>query len=106
MLKLRDVLKLITEYKAFAIDPENKVVLTKQQLGEMIANDYDEAVACLKDGTLDEALSAASEEFYYTFVDLKGKYSDPYELIFQLQYELAPRLPFIYRDLSYRTVDK
>jgi hypothetical protein len=106
MLKLRDVLKLITEYKAFAIDPENKVVLTKQQLGEMIANDYDEAVACLKDGTLDEALAAASEDFYCIFVDLKGKYHDPYELIFQLQYELAPRLPFIYRDLSYRTIDK
>ena len=106
MLKLREVLKLITEYKAFAIDPENKVVLTKQQLGEMIANDYDEAVACLKDGALDEALVSASGDFYYTYVDLKGKYQDPYELIFQVQYELAPRLPFIYRDLSYRTVDK
>ena len=106
MLKLREVLNLIRENGTFAIDPENKVVLTEQQLGEMIANDYDEAVACIKDGALEEALAATNGDAYFTFLDLKGKHSNPYELVFHLQYALAPRLPFIYRDLSYRTVDK
>lgn len=106
MLKLREVLNLIIENKAFTIDPENRVVLTQQQLGEMIANDYDEAVVCLKEGLLEEAFVAASGDIYCLYLDVKGKYQNPEEIIFHLQYALAPRLPFIYRDLSYRTIDK
>ena len=106
MLKLREVLNLVIENKTFAIDPDNRVVITQQQLGEMIANDYESAINCIKDGTFEEALVSASGDLYYSYLDLKGKYSDPYVLVFHLQYLLAPRLPFIYRDLSYRTIDK
>jgi len=106
MLQLKEVLNLIIEHKTFAIDPENKVVLTKQQLGEMIASDFDEAVNCIKDGSLENAIMAASGDLYYSYLDLKGKYSEPYELLFHLQYVLAPKLPFNYRDLSYRTIDQ
>ena len=106
MLKLNEVLSLIIENKTFAIDHENRVIITEQQLGEMIANDYESAIKCIKDGTLEEALVQGGGELYYVYQDLKGKYLDPYVLVFHLQYLLAPRLPFIYRDLFYRTIDK
>lgn len=106
MLKLKEVLALIEEKKTFAIDPENKVVLTKQQLGEMIGINFEESIECLKDGSIERALKAVNGEPYYAFLDIVGKYDDPYVVIFHLQYELAPRLSFNYRDVTYRTIDQ
>ncbi len=104
--KLKEVLHLIEKNKTFAIDPENKIVLTKQQLGEMISADYEVAVKYVQNGKLESALRATESDAYDAYLDCASKYSDPNVLLFHFQYALAPRLPFSYREEIYKTIDK
>jgi hypothetical protein len=104
MKKLHDVLQQLKETGHYLIDTENKQVLTREQIGEMISNDYIEAVECLEDNSFMETFQVADQPMADLLQTLESKYEKPEQILFYLQYELSPNLPFSYREIVYRDV--
>lgn len=104
MKKLNEVLKELKEIGHYIIDTENKIVITREQLGEMISSDYDEAIECLDNDLFLEAFMVADKPMLTVLQDLQARFDQSERILFHLQYELAPNLQFSYRDVIYRDV--
>lgn len=104
--KLYDVLAKLTEAKKYSIDVEENVVLTKEQLGEMISSDYSVSVEALENGKLLKAFEAADKQVANLIKDYKKQGLKEEVIIFNLQYVLNPDLPFSYKEAIYRSVEK
>jgi len=104
MKKLNEVLKELADIGHYIIDTENKLVITREQLGEMISNDYNEAIACLDSDLFLEAFSKADKPMLAVLQDLQARYDQSERILFHLQYELNSNLQFSYRDIIYRDV--
>lgn len=104
MKSIKEIFELLKETKHYLIDTENKVVLSREQIGEAISASYEEAVEVLESNLMMEAFQVADPEMAEKLHTIEGKYSKSEQILFHLQYELNPSLPFSYRDIIYRDV--
>lgn len=104
MLTLKEVLLTLREKQSYELNLKELVVLTKEQLGEMISADFEQALACLEDGALEAAFQAADPVTAAALADLKKQFLSPVDIIFHLQYILNPKLQFSYKDNVYRDI--
>ena len=104
MLTLKEVLIELKEKKSYELNLKELIVLTKEQIGEMISADFDQALACLEDGTMEAAFEAADSEVAAALYQLKKDVGSPLNVVFHLQYILNPKLQFSYKDNVYRDI--
>lgn len=104
MLTLKEVLLQLKEKRSYELNLKELIVLTKEQIGEMISADFTQALVCLEEGIMDAAFEAADPEMAATLYNLKKQILVPNNLIFHLQYILNPKLQFSYKDNVYRDI--
>jgi hypothetical protein len=104
MLTLHEVLHLLREKKSYEIDLKELVVLTKEQLGEMISADFNQSIACLDDGSLELTFQEVDKEVADAIQQMRKQLFAPVTIIFHLQYLLNPKLQFSYKDNVYRDI--
>lgn len=104
MKTIREVLFELKEHGSYVINKEENIVITREQIGEMITSNYEEAAKCLEENIFMEAFVAADPQMVETLHTLEGKYESSEQILFHLQYQLNPALTFSYKDLIYRDV--
>ncbi len=104
MQSIKEILNLLKETKHYLVDTENKVVLSREQIGETISANYTEAVEALESSLFMDAFEAGDADMAQKLHTIEGKYSKSEQILFHLQYELNPNLPFSYREIIYRDV--
>lgn len=104
MLTLKNVLTTLKEKKSYELNLTGLVVLTREQIGEMLSANYAQALECLEEGLILEAFEAADEPVAAEVRRLQNELERPEEVVFHLQYILNPKLQFSYKDIVYRDI--
>jgi len=104
MNSVKEILLKLKELGGYVIDTNQKLVITREQLGETISTNYEDAVEALEEGLFLDAFEVADPGMNDILKAIEGKYADANQVIFYLQYELNPNLPFTYKEILYRDV--
>ena len=104
MLTLKEVLITLRDKKNYEVNLKGLVVLTREQIGEMMSADFNQAIGCLEEGIIESAFAQADTEVASSIAGLKRQLVAPVDIIFHLQYILNPKLQFSYKDNVYRDV--
>lgn len=104
MLTLKEVLTTLKEKKGYEVNLKGLVVLTREQIGEMISADFNQALVCYEEGILESAFEQADGEVFDAIANLKKQLLAPVDIIFHLQYILNPKLQFSYKENVYRDI--
>lgn len=104
MKTIREILTQLKEKASYVIDREKNIALTREQIGETISADYEEAVICLEENLFMDAFVAADKEMAEVLQTLEGKFALSEQILYHLQYALNPNMPFSYKDIIYRDV--
>ena len=102
METLELMLKALNEKGAYYIDPQNKIVLSREHLGETIAGNHEASILALEDKSLIDTLKVVDNEAFQFVTDLVNKNTDSALIIFYLQYFLNKSLPFAYKEYVFK----
>ncbi len=94
MWTFKEILQILKNKQAYQMDVEKGIVLGKEQIGEAIAANFEDALDAYADGSLQQAL--AFDDYFAKKLAEYQKYSI-FEAIFRLQYDYNPTLSFSYR---------
>jgi hypothetical protein len=61
MWSLKEILEKLETQRSYVIDPNAKIILTQEQLGEALSSNFEDAMEVLTDGSLLRALQAVDE---------------------------------------------
>ena len=101
MQTFQELLNRLKETKAYVNDPANNVILTREQVGESISANFEDAVEAYQNKNLQAALSFDTAVLDFLKQHSKEKDND---VIFKLQYFLNKDLPFSYKTYAYRSL--
>ena len=104
METLEVMLKALNEKGAYYIDPENKIVLSREHLGETLAGNHEASILALEDKSLVDTLRVVDNEAFLFVTDLTSKNMDSSLVIFYLQYFLNNKLPFAYKEYVFKDI--
>ena len=104
MWSLKEILEKLETQRSYVIDPNAKIILTQEQLGEALSSNFEDAMEVLADGSLLRALQAVDESMADKLINYQRDFLSPEVLLFCLQYDLNPNLPFSYRDIAHREI--
>lgn len=99
---LDEVLRKLEQTKQYSFDPKNKIVLTKEQVGEIVATNFDDAIDFYQSNQLLETFEKFDVAISKRIRGYQKAKLTPTEAVFRVQYDLNPNLLFSYKDLVYK----
>ena len=101
---LDEVLRKLEQTKQYSFDPKNKIVLTKEQVGEIVATNFDDAVDFYDSNQLLETFEKYDIPLSKKIRGYQKAKLSALEAVFRIQYDLNPNLLFSYKDLVFKDI--
>jgi hypothetical protein len=99
---LEKVLAKLEQTKQYSFDPKNKIVITKEQVGEIVATNFDDAVDFYESNQLLETFEKFDLPLAKKIRSYQKAKLTSIEAVFKIQYDLNPNLLFSYKDLVFK----
>lgn len=106
MKSLNEMLILLKQLGHYSIDREENIVLTREQIGDAISFNYQEAQVALETNLFMDTFKSCDNEMANILLNLESKFEDSNQILFHLQYALDPNLTFTYKEMIYRDISK
>jgi len=104
MWSLDEILRKLEETKSYCYDKDNQIVLTKEQIGECISTNFEDAIEFYESNQLLETFEKVDAEIANKIKEYRNTYSTSEEVIFRLQYDFNPGLLFSYKEFVFRDI--
>ncbi|MDY4788419.1 MAG: hypothetical protein SO253_03780 [Bacilli bacterium] len=102
METLNKMLEDLINKGSYFVDEDNKIVLTREHLGETLAGNYEASIMALQDGNLLKAFKACDLDAYNYLNELQSKDLDLSLVLFHLQYFLNKNLPLSFKETVFK----
>jgi hypothetical protein len=99
---LEKVLAKLEQTKQYSFDPKNKIVITKEQVGEIVATNFDDAIDFYESNQLLETFEKFDIPLSKKIRSYQKAKLTSIEAVFRIQYDLNPNLLFSYKDLVFK----
>lgn len=99
---LEKVLAKLEQTKKYSFDPKNKIVITKEQVGEIVATNFDDAIDFYESNQLLETFEKFDIPLAKKIRSYQKAKLTSIEAVFKIQYDLNPNLLFSYKDLVFK----
>lgn len=101
---LDEVLRKLEQTKQYSHDPKNKIVLTKEQVGEIIATNFDNAIDAYESNQMLETFEKFDIPLSKKIRSYQKAKLTPIEAVFRVQYDMNPNLLFSYKDIVFKDI--
>lgn len=101
---LDEVLRKLEQTKQYSFDPKNKIVLTKEQVGEIVATNFEDAIDFYESNQILETFEKFDIPLSKKIRGYQRAKLSATEAVFRIQYDLNPNLLFSYKDLVYKDI--